>query len=222
MSSSEEDNAEEMTPADVDDEDEVVVNAQSEEEDDDSEDDAGNHNGDEAASPVPSAKRQKISPLGDAKQTPVDDEDEEDVDEDPEEDDEDEDDLAEGNKKVLEDAKEGEEEEELVTPTKKRGRRGRGSVSSPHKDKELLSAAKGLTIPFRAVKRIMKVDKDIATVQNEAAMVASYAVELFIQNLAKDSYEHAKHRGRNTIRYEDVAEERASQSKYSFLETLLP
>jgi histone H3/H4 len=196
MSSSEEDNIEEMTPADVDDEDEVVVNAQSEE-DDDSEDDTGNHNGDEAASPVPFAKRQKISPLGDAKQTPVDDEDDEDEDLE-EEDDDDDDELAEGDKKVVEDAKEG-EDEELITPIKKRGRRGRGSVS-PRKDKELLSAAKGLTIPFRAVKRIMKVDKDIATVQNEAAMVASYAVELFIQNLAKDSYEHAKHRGRNTIR----------------------
>uniref|UniRef100_A0A7S4JRQ4 Transcription factor CBF/NF-Y/archaeal histone domain-containing protein n=1 Tax=Odontella aurita TaxID=265563 RepID=A0A7S4JRQ4_9STRA len=84
------------------------------------------------------------------------------------------------------------------------------------------TAVKGLTIPFRNIKRTMKNDKDIATVQNEAAIVATCAAELFIKKLAEESHKFAKKHGRNTIRYEDVAEARANNSSLEFLEILLP
>jgi histone H3/H4 len=83
-------------------------------------------------------------------------------------------------------------------------------------------AVKGLTIPFRAVKRTMKMDPDIGTVQNEAAIMTTLAAELFVKSLASQSHENAKNKGRNTIRYEDVAEARTKDPALNFLETLIP
>ena len=64
--------------------------------------------------------------------------------------------------------------------------------------------------------------KDIGTVQNEAAMVATYAVEMFVEKMVYESHDNAKKRGRNTVKYEDLAEVRASHSNMSFLNTLIP
>ncbi|CAB9526575.1 accessibility complex protein 1 [Seminavis robusta] len=83
-------------------------------------------------------------------------------------------------------------------------------------------AVSGLTIPFRTVKKAMKLDPDIPIVQNEAAIMTTLASELFLKVLANESYTNAKSRGRNTIRYEDVAEARTKKPALSFLETLLP
>lgn len=83
-------------------------------------------------------------------------------------------------------------------------------------------AAKGLTIPFRTIKRIMKIDSDIGIVQNDAAIVATAALEHFVKTFAVKSLELAKSKGRNTIKYDDVAEVRASDRSLSFLDLLLP
>ena len=83
-------------------------------------------------------------------------------------------------------------------------------------------AVQGLAIPFRAIKRTMKMDSDIGTVQNEAAIMTTMAAELFVKKLATQSHQIAKNKGRNTIRYEDVAEARTKDSALSFLEILLP
>lgn len=104
------------------------------------------------------------------------------------------------------------------TETKKRKRK-----ASPKKQKSgEIPSVKDLGIPFRAVKRLMKIDKDIVTVQNEAAMVATYAVELFVEKIVKESNENAKKRGRNTVKYEDLGEVRVSNKNLSFLDTLIP
>lgn len=47
----------------------------------------------------------------------------------------------------------------------------------------------------------MKLDPDIPIVQNEAAIMATMAAELFLKSLAKESLKISKTRGRNTIRY---------------------
>lgn len=80
----------------------------------------------------------------------------------------------------------------------------------------------GLTIPFRTIKKAMKLDPDIPIVQNEAAIMTTVAVELFLKRLVVKSNQNAKNRGRNTVRYEDVAEARTSDKALSFLEPLLP
>lgn len=83
-------------------------------------------------------------------------------------------------------------------------------------------SVKGLTIPFRTVKKAMKVDPDTPIVQNEAAVMTTIAAELFLKRLANESFRNAKRRGRNTIRYEDIAEARTNNPSLLFLETLLP
>lgn len=83
-------------------------------------------------------------------------------------------------------------------------------------------SVKGLTIPFRTVKKVMKLDPDTPIVQNEAAIMTTMAAELFLKRLAKQSYYNAKRRGRNTIRYEDIAEARTKTPALSFLEAFLP
>lgn len=83
-------------------------------------------------------------------------------------------------------------------------------------------SVQGLTIPFRTIKKSMKLDPDIPIVQNEAAIMTTLAVELFVKRLALASYRNAKNRGRNTVRYEDIAEARTNNKTLAFLETLLP
>lgn len=100
-------------------------------------------------------------------------------------------------------------ESQEVTPTRKekpgRSRKSKPKQQASHRrspcaNKGRSPAVRGLTIPFRAVKRIMKLDPDIGTVQNEAAILVTLASELFVKSLAKESYLNAKSRGRGTIR----------------------
>ena len=91
----------------------------------------------------------------------------------------------------------------------------------PKKKKKGIPSTKDLFVPFRAIRRIMKLDKDIGTMQNEAAMVETYAVEMFVEKMVNENHDNAKKRGRNTVKYVDLAEVRASHSNMSFLNTLI-
>ena len=84
------------------------------------------------------------------------------------------------------------------------------------------SAAKGLTIPFRTIKRIMKSDPDIGIIQNDAAIVVTAALECFVKDFSVKSFEIAKRKGRYFIKYDDVAEARAADRTLSFLDLLIP
>jgi len=109
-----------------------------------------------------------------------------------------------------------------ATPGNEDKKRKRRRVPQQKKQRAEIPTVKELEIPFRAIRRLMKVDKDIGTVQNEAAMVATYAVELFVEKIVNESNANAKKRGRNTVKYEDLAEVRASHRNLNFLDTLLP
>lgn len=63
-----------------------------------------------------------------------------------------------------------------------------------------IPSVKDLGIPFRAIKRIMKIDPDISTIQNEAAIATTFALELFIKKIVNESYMNAKRRGANTVK----------------------
>eukprot|EP00535_Pseudo-nitzschia_heimii_P000395 CAMPEP_0197187358 /NCGR_PEP_ID=MMETSP1423-20130617/15745_1 /TAXON_ID=476441 /ORGANISM="Pseudo-nitzschia heimii, Strain UNC1101" /LENGTH=234 /DNA_ID=CAMNT_0042638915 /DNA_START=66 /DNA_END=767 /DNA_ORIENTATION=+ len=82
-------------------------------------------------------------------------------------------------------------------------------------------AVKGLNIPFRTVKKAMKLDPDIPIVQNEAAIMTTLAAELFLRRLANQSQKICQKRGKNTIRYEDVADARANDPSLAFLKTVI-
>jgi histone H3/H4 len=106
---------------------------------------------------------------------------------------------------------------------RKRGGGGSGTSGGGSNQKRgRAPSVAGLTIPFRTIKKAMKLDPDIPIVQNEAAIMTTLAAELFLKSLAQNSFQNAKNRGRNTIRYEDVAEARVNNPSFSFLETLLP
>jgi histone H3/H4 len=102
---------------------------------------------------------------------------------------------------------------------KKKKRVGRKPPSATKSSTNLVT---GLSIPFRTIKKAMKLDPDILIVQNEAALVVTKAAEMFLENLAMESLKISKNHGRNTIRYEDVAEARSNDASKAFLKTILP
>ncbi|KAL3800802.1 hypothetical protein HJC23_001639 [Cyclotella cryptica] len=83
-------------------------------------------------------------------------------------------------------------------------------------------AVRELTLPYRSIKRTMKLDRSVGIVQNDAAILVTYATELFIKKLAKDSQEISMKKGRGTIKYDDLAEARAKTKAFSFLGMLIP
>ncbi|KAL7486269.1 hypothetical protein ACHAW6_012604 [Cyclotella cf. meneghiniana] len=83
-------------------------------------------------------------------------------------------------------------------------------------------AVRELTLPYRSIKRTMKLDPSVGIVQNDAAILVTYATELFIKKLAKDSQEISMKKGRGTIKYDDLAEARAKTKAFSFLDMLIP
>ena len=94
--------------------------------------------------------------------------------------------------------------------------------SGPHQG-EKVPTLRQLTIPFRNTKRTMKLNVDPSMiVQQEAAMVTTYAMELFFARFAHESLQNAKKKNRTTIRYEDVAEARTMDRNKNFLDYLIP
>ena len=91
----------------------------------------------------------------------------------------------------------------------------------PHRP-SLSSTAGGLTIPFRTIKRLMKMDPSVGIVQNDAAIVVAAAAEHFVRVFAVRSLEVAREKGRNIVKYEDVATARANDRSLSFLDLLMP
>jgi len=107
----------------------------------------------------------------------------------------------------------------VVAPVKKK--RGKPQIPASAR-KGRAPAVKGLNIPFRTVKKAMKLDPDIPIVQNEAAIMTTLAAEMFLKRLANQSQKICKNRGKNTIRYEDVADARANDPSLAFLKTIIP
>lgn len=108
----------------------------------------------------------------------------------------------------------------VVAPPPKK-KRGKPQIPASAR-KGRAPAVKGLNIPFRTVKKAMKLDPDIPIVQNEAAIMTTLAAELFLKRLANQSQKICKNRGKNTIRYEDVADARANDPSLAFLKTIIP
>ena len=103
------------------------------------------------------------------------------------------------------------------------GSGGAFTVESGSHQGEKVPTLRQLTIPFRNTKRTMKLNVDPSMiVQQEAAMVTTYAMELFLARFAHESLQNAKKKNRSTIRYEDVAEARTMDRNKNFLDYLIP
>lgn len=113
---------------------------------------------------------------------------------------------------------------ETGSPSATTGQKRSSKKETQSSNKKARSAAStGLEIPFRTVKKAMKLDPQfVDIIQTEAAVMATQAAELFLASFARDAYEVAQTRGRNTVRYEDIAEARAKNPALAFLAPLLP
>lgn len=106
------------------------------------------------------------------------------------------------------------------SPGKRKASTDDAQSSSAKKQRQ--PAAKGLFVPFRTVKKIMQQDPDINIIQNDAAIMVTAATGMFLKQFTEKSLESCKKKGRNTIKYDDVAEVRAKNKNYAFLDMLLP
>ncbi len=68
----------------------------------------------------------------------------------------------------------------------------------------------------------VKIDTDIGIFQNNTTIVANAVLELFVKNFATTSIKITKHKGKNTIQYNNVAEVRENARLLWFLNLLLP
>ena len=79
-----------------------------------------------------------------------------------------------------------------------------------------------LLIPKAAVKRIMKIDKDVNQVANDAVILVAKATELFLEKLTREAYGVAEKENRKQIKYEDLSDAREKDPDLSFLEHIMP
>jgi len=107
-----------------------------------------------------------------------------------------------------------------IAPASKKKKTSTNTADSAKKERP--KACQGLTIPFRTIKRIMKIDTGVGIVQNDAAIVVTAALEHFVKELATKALKLSEKKGRGTIKYEDVAEVRAADLSLSFLDLLMP
>ncbi|KAG0037321.1 hypothetical protein BGZ82_002749 [Podila clonocystis] len=94
-----------------------------------------------------------------------------------------------------------------------------GSTSpSPYSGK-----AKGVTqLPVARVKRIIKEDKDISMVSNDAVFLISMATELFLESFTTKAFNLAKMEKRKTIAYKDLATAVTQHDSLEFLQDVIP
>ncbi|TPX59458.1 hypothetical protein PhCBS80983_g02458 [Powellomyces hirtus] len=76
--------------------------------------------------------------------------------------------------------------------------------------------------PVGRVKTIMREDKEVGPVAQEAALAVTYATEIFLQYLAEKSFENTRDDGRKVLGYKDVAKAVADNVELMFLEDIIP
>ncbi|KAG0326377.1 hypothetical protein BGZ99_009617 [Dissophora globulifera] len=82
---------------------------------------------------------------------------------------------------------------------------------------------KGATqMPAARVKRIIKEDKDVRMVSNDAVFVISVAAELFLESFTAKAFNLAKIQKRKTISYKDLATAVTQHDSLEFLQDVVP
>ncbi|KAI8603936.1 histone-fold-containing protein [Dissophora ornata] len=95
---------------------------------------------------------------------------------------------------------------------------GSGSGSSVY-----TGTAKGVTVlPVARVKRIIKEDKDVQMVSNDAVFLISLATELFLESFTSKAYNLAKMEKRKTVSYKDLATAVTQYDSLEFLQDVVP
>ncbi|KAG0370843.1 histone-fold-containing protein [Gamsiella multidivaricata] len=83
--------------------------------------------------------------------------------------------------------------------------------------------AKGVTVlPVARVKRIIKEDKDVQMVSNDAVFVISLATEMFLESFTSKAFNLAKMEKRKTVSYKDLATAVTQHDSLEFLQDVVP
>ncbi|KAF9403946.1 hypothetical protein BGZ94_004445 [Podila epigama] len=110
-------------------------------------------------------------------------------------------------------------------PSKSKSVAGSGTTSSSASSASSPYAgqAKGIAqLPAARVKRIIKEDKEIAMVSNDAVFLISMATELFLGSFATKAFNLAKMEKRKTVSYKDLATAVSQHDSLEFLQDLVP
>ncbi|CAO3568469.1 unnamed protein product [Mortierella alpina] len=83
--------------------------------------------------------------------------------------------------------------------------------------------AKGVTqLPVARIKRIIKEDKDVHMVSNDAVFVISLATEMFLESFTSKAFNLAKLEKRKTVSYKDLATAVSQHDSLEFLQDVVP
>ncbi|KAF9354042.1 hypothetical protein BGX26_008195 [Mortierella sp. AD094] len=97
------------------------------------------------------------------------------------------------------------------------------SAGSGSKAGTYSGAAKGVTqLPAARVKRIIKEDKDVQMVSNDAVFLISMATELFLESFTAKAFNLAKIEKRKTVSYKDLATAVTQHDSLEFLQDVVP
>ncbi|KAF9115002.1 hypothetical protein BGX27_009221 [Mortierella sp. AM989] len=97
------------------------------------------------------------------------------------------------------------------------------SVSAGSGLKPYTGAAKGVTqLPAARVKRIIKEDRDVQMVSNDAVFLISMATELFLEGFTAKAFNLAKIEKRKTVSYKDLATAVTQHDSLEFLQDVVP
>ncbi|KAG0274576.1 hypothetical protein BGZ95_009647 [Linnemannia exigua] len=98
------------------------------------------------------------------------------------------------------------------------------SSKSAGSTKSLFSGtAQGVTqLPVARVKRIIKEDKDVQMVSNDAVFLISLATELFLESFTTKAFNLAKIEKRKTVSYKDLATAVTQHDSLEFLQDVIP
>mmetsp|Transcript_33040 Transcript_33040/g.43492 ORF Transcript_33040/g.43492 Transcript_33040/m.43492 type:complete len:128 (+) Transcript_33040:62-445(+) len=116
------------------------------------------------------------------------------------------------------------EEKQVAEPEEEDDEVEDKTVEEEEEEKEKLPYSKrsGLALPKSSVRRIMKLDDEIKSVNKEGIILAERAAVLFLEKFAQEAYSKAQTRGAKMIRYEDVADARVADPNLLFLEGVIP
>ncbi|KAF9985189.1 hypothetical protein BGZ65_011496 [Modicella reniformis] len=97
------------------------------------------------------------------------------------------------------------------------------SKSSAGSGSVYTGTAKGVTqLPAARVKRIIKEDKDVQMVGNEAVFLISVATEMFLESFTAKAFNLSKLEKRKTVSYKDLATAVTQHDSLEFLQDVVP
>ncbi|KAF9107138.1 hypothetical protein BGX29_007199 [Mortierella sp. GBA35] len=111
-----------------------------------------------------------------------------------------------------------------AAPSKKSSPASKSSSPTGSKSGSLYAGkAQGVTVlPVARVKRIIKEDKDIQMVSNDAVFLISLATELFLESFTAKAFNLAKIEKRKTVSYKDLATAVTQHDSLEFLQDVVP